>query len=170
MEPIWLSVARAFAGLQEIPGPLSNPLILQWARDLHVEKIYTNDDVAWCALFMNRIMLACQLPLAAGHTGNPYDLLRALSFTDHWGQHLTAPALGCLQVFKRPEGAHVGLYLGESPQAYFVFGGNQSNAVKSTWIEKGRLVANLWPIGLLLPTAAPVLLAANGMPLSRNEA
>ena len=162
-----MSVARAFEGLREIPGPLSNPVILHWAREIGApEGYYTNDDLAWCALFMNRLALACQFPLS----GSGYELLRARSFTS-WGQALAEPALGAWLVFVRPEGGHVGLYLGERADAYRVLGGNTSNQVGAAWIAKSRLIAARWPIGVPWPTSPhAVLLADTGTAPSTNEA
>lgn len=163
-EPIWLSIARAFRGLHEIAGPQSEAIIVQWAKDIEAPG-YTDDDQAWCALFMNRIMKASQLPMA----GEGYDLLRAKTFIS-WGTVLTAPTLGAVLVFSRPEGAHVGLYLGERADAFRVFGGNQGNAVSETWIDKARLSAMRWPPTLPIPEPRRVLLASTGEPLSSNEA
>jgi uncharacterized protein (TIGR02594 family) len=164
-EPSWLSVARAFVGILEIPGPQSNPVILQWGRELKAPD-FTNDDTAWCAVFMNRLCMACQLPVS----GTGFDLLRAKSFLS-WGQHMPAPAMGSFMVFERPQGFHVALYAGERQDAYFVLGGNQGNAVSYTWIEKTRLVGCRWPAAVAMPLQQPpTLLADNGQPLSVNEA
>jgi uncharacterized protein (TIGR02594 family) len=165
-EPLWLSVARAFEGLAEIPGRESNPVILRWARDLGAPEYFNNDDIAWCALFANRLALACQFPLS----GTGYELLRARSFA-FWGRVLPVPALGAWMVFSRPEGAHVGLYLGERAEAYYILGGNTANAVGAAWIAKGRLVATRWPPGVPLPVAPyRIALANDGQPMSTNEA
>ncbi|HYE86361.1 MAG TPA: TIGR02594 family protein [Vicinamibacterales bacterium] len=157
-------MARSFIGIKEIPGAASQPVILQWAKDLKAPD-YTNDDTPWCALFLNRVCLACQLPLS----GSGYELLRAKSFLT-WGQPLSAPALGAVLVFKRPEGFHVGLYVGERADAYCVLGGNQGNSVGLTWIAKDRLEGCRWPADMPLPAPAPVLVADAGVPLSTNEA
>lgn len=162
-EPIWLSVARAFVGISEIPGTVSNQVILQWARDLKAP--YLNDDVAWCALFICRLCLACGLPLP----GSSYDLLRAKSF-EFWGIPASRGP-GAVLVFHRPGGYHVGLYVGERAEAFYVLGGNQSNAVSYTWIEKARLLACRWPSTVPPPPLPrPVLLTSNGQPVSGNEA
>lgn len=163
--PIWLSVAKAFLGLQEIPGPHSNPLILHWAREIHAPAWYEDDDQAWCTVFLNRIFLACQLPLS----GTGFALLRAKSF-ETWGRSLTFPTLGAVLTFSRPEGAHVGLYLGERSDAYRVLGGNQSNAVSEAWILKSRATAIRWPNGVVATPSVPLFLKADGSPLSSNEA
>lgn len=162
-DPIWLSVARSFVGIKEIPGLASQPVIVQWAKDIKAPA-YTDDSIPWCAVFLNRVMLACQLPMA----GIGYDLLRAGSFKG-WGQSLPSPALGAVLVFKRPGGHHVGLYVGERDDAYCVLGGNQSDGVSLAWIAKERLVACRWPEGHMLPMALPVMVASDGQALSANE-
>ena len=162
-DPIWLSVARAFIGLVETPGPASNPVILRWAADIGAPA-YTDDGVAWCAVFVNRILLACGLPLS----GRGYSLLRAGSFRD-WGQDMPlGPAPGAVLVFSRPEGHHVGFYVGEDATRYRVLGGNQIDAVSETWINQLRLVAMRWPDGVERPFVGRVVLTAAGA-TSTNE-
>lgn len=166
MTPIWLSVAAAFLGLREIAGPQSSILILRWVKDIGAPAWFDNDDKPWCALFVNRILLACGLPVA----GKGFDLLRAKSF-ESWGRAQTAPSVGAVLVFTRDGGGHVGFYLGENEHAYLVRGGNQGNAVSDTWISKSRLSAIRWPDGVPLPLEiGPVMLDANGAPVSSNEA
>jgi len=164
-EPIWLSVARAFAGLEEVPGPRSNPVILQMAEDLGIRSIYTNDDTAWCAVFASRIAKACQLPLP----GTGYALLRAKSF-ETWCRPQSLPTLGAWMVFKRDGGYHVGWYLGERADAYRVWGGNQNNTVTAIWKRKTELTACRWPDGHPLPLTGAIWLKDDGAPLSSNEA
>lgn len=164
-EPLWLSVARLTLGVKEIPGVKSELLIMRWAADIGVPSWFNNDDQAWCAVWVNRICLAMQWALS----GKSFDLLRARTF-ETWGQKLTEPALGAVLVFNRPEGAHVGFYVGERADAYRVLGGNQSNAVSETWIAKNRLVAIRWPNGVPLPSSGRVMLNDAGSPLSTNEA
>ena len=151
-------------GITEIPGPASNPIILRWGQEIHAPA-FLNDDVAWCAVYANRLAMACQFPLS----GTGYDLLRARSFVS-WGQRLDYEALGAWMVFGRPEGAHVGLYLGETKNAYRVHGGNTNNRVGVAWVAKSRLIARRWPPGLTLPPVGPVLLSTiSDPPLSSNE-
>ena len=163
--PLWLTVAQAFEGLAEIPGPTSNPVILRWARDIKAPAFFNNDDIAWCAVAMNRLAMALQLPLS----GTGFDLVRARSFAT-WGIALPLPTLGAWMVFSRPEGAHVGLYLGERSDAFLILGGNTRNQFTSAWLKKERLIATRWPVGVPLPTLERVLLTDSGEPVSTNEA
>jgi uncharacterized protein (TIGR02594 family) len=169
-EPIWLSVAFMLEGIQEIPGPQSHPLIMKWVRDIGAPKWYDNDDKAWCAILPNRVLLACQLPMArhpdlAKRDG--YDLLRAATF-EHYGQQLTDPTYGCILTFRRPGGDHVGFYLGESATAYYVYGGNQSNKIGRTWIAKDRCTSIRYPPGVTVPLNGRVHITQSGQ-LSTNE-
>ena len=163
-EPFWLSVGRAFIGLAEVPGAASSPVIAHWARDIGAPAWYDDDDKPWCAVFLNRVMLACQLPMS----GTGFELLRAASF-ESWGVP-TTPRLGAILVFARPEGRHVGLYCGETDTAYHVLGGNQGNAVSLAWIDKARLSACRWPSGLEVDTPRLMITDAGTVEVSQNEA
>lgn len=170
--PIWLSVALMLEGVQEIPGPKSHPLIMKWAKDIGAPKWFDNDDLAWCAIVPNRVLMACQLPMARhidAAKRDGFDLLRAATF-ETYGQMLLEPTLGCLLTFSRPAGHHVGWYLGESHDAYYVYGGNQSNAIGKSWILKERCTSKRWPTDIPVPANGRVLLNVSGQPISTDEA
>ena len=83
-------------------------------------------------------------------------------------------ALGDVLVFWRGASSgfngHVGLYVGEDPQAFHVLGGNQSDGVTITRIAKERCIAVRRPTYRKAPaTAKPIQLAATGT-ISNNEA
>lgn len=82
------------------------------------------------------------------------------------------PSFGAVLVFwrgsRRGWKGHVGFYVGEDATHYHVLGGNQSNAVTITRIAKTRLLAARWP-GDIPHEAAPILLTANGVPVTHNE-
>lgn len=163
-DPAWLAAARRHLGLRELPGPGSNPEIVEWAKAEGgwVAEYYKGDDIPWCALFV------CHCLREAG-VQDPATLAAA-DFAA-WGQPLArgAVAPGAVLVFKRPGGGHVGFYVGERPDAYRVLGGNQSDAVTETWVARERLYAVRWPGEVAAPVPRPVLLAADGAPLSTNE-
>lgn len=167
-EPVWLREARRFMGLKEIPGPASNTTILGWAKAIGgwIASYFNNDDIPWCGLFMAHIMGAT-LPdelLPA----NPLSAKAWATF----GRQLNVPSVGCVLVFAREGGGHVGLYVGETMTAYRVLGGNQSNSVSLTWVAKERLVDGgiRWPSTVTPPLAIRVMLKSDGAPLSKNEA
>ncbi len=121
-----------------------------------------DDATPWCGTFVAHCMTS------AGLTAPPI-AVRASSWST-WGSNLRADrlALGAVLVFQRPGGGHVGLYVGEDRDCYHVLGGNQSDTVNITRIDKGRCVARRWPKGVPV-TGSPVWVAGTGN-ISKNEA
>lgn len=165
-EPVWQREARRFMGLKEVSGAKSNPVIIGWAKALGgwIANYFTDDDIPWCGLFMAHIMGAT-LPKEL-LPSNPLSALAWGSF----GRRLPTPALGAVLTFKRNGGGHVGLYVGETSKAYRVLGGNQTNSVSLTWIDKERLDAIRWPSTVTLPLGGRIQLKPDGAPLSTDEA
>ncbi len=164
-EPAWMREARRFMGLKEIAGAKSDPIIISWAKKLGgwITDYYTNDDIAWCGLFMAHC-IGSTLP--GEHL--PANPLGALNWST-FGHALTPPAPGAILTFHRTGGGHVGLYVGEDKTAYHVLGGNQSNSVSITRVEKARLEDARWPITGDAPVPGRVYLTPGGE-LSKNEA
>lgn len=162
----WLAIARRYIGTREIPGPQSNPTILGWAKAIGgwVASWYRNDDTPWCALYVNAVLQQAGLPMS----GTGAALVRAKSFLDY-GTPLEEPALGCILVFDRAGGGHVGFYVGETLKAYRVLGGNQSNTVNEAWLAKDRCVAMRWPPGVPCPSIGRKWLRPTDESLSTNE-
>ena len=166
-------------GVQEIKGAKSNPEILKFAEELNIADIYKNDDTSWCALAHNAIAQRAGKPIY-GYT-DKYDLLRALAFRQQgvtinkkdWVVVATDEAeLGDTLIFKRPEGGHIGIYIGENNTHFYVMGGNQNNMYSFTRIAKQRLVAVRRPA---YPIAKPAtvkkyFLNDSGVPVTTNEA
>lgn len=142
--PYWMTIARRYLGLTEVPGPAANPTLLDMAKNLGgwVAQFFVSDETPWCALFVNRVLQEAGLSLS-GRAGS-VDLVRARSFATY-GIPLEVPCLGAILVFERQGGGHVGFYVGETLKAYRVLGGNQSNSVNETWIAKDRCIAVRWP-------------------------
>jgi hypothetical protein len=109
------------------------------------------------------------MPMAR-HPTKPdgYDLLRAKTF-EWYGTELTEPTLGCILTFHRPQGDHIGFYLGESKDAFYVYGANQGNTVKATWILKERNTSMRWPPGVPLVSTGRIMLTMTGQTVSVNE-
>ncbi|WP_411037696.1 TIGR02594 family protein [Shinella sp. BYT-45] len=165
-EPVWMREARRHMGLREIAGKGSNATIMSWAKRLGgwVASFFTDDDIPWCGLAV-AAWIAITLPKEA-LPANPLGALNWKKF----GIGLSTPALGAVLVFTRSGGGHVGLYVGEDNTHFHVLGGNQSNSVSITRIEKGRLVAVRWPSTGGNPAGGRVHLSSKGVPVTRNEA
>ena len=127
--------ARALYGITETPGAASTAQIMAWAREVGLEKTYPNDGIAWCGLFM---------AVVAKRAG--WDVVAGPLWARNWANfgrrvEAEAAALGDVLVFNRDGGGHVGLYVGEDDACFHVMGGNQSDAVTITRIQKSRLIA-----------------------------
>lgn len=165
-QPPWIVKAGEYLGVHEVVGPGSHPDIMRWAKNQAgwIANYFKDDDTPWCALFVNGVLQECGIPGT--------NSLAAASFCT-WGQPMADPSYGCILVFSRPGGNHVGFYLGERADAYRVRGGNQGNAVKDEWIPKARLRKGdgiRWVPGVDLPFPSPVILTSDGQPASLNEA
>jgi uncharacterized protein (TIGR02594 family) len=168
VSPSWLEVATTYLGTQEVVGKGSNPKILAMVARVAVgpfkwiKSFFTDDDIPWCALFVN----SCLAEAGVSGTGS----LAARSF-EAYGRQLVAPRYGCILVFKRKGGGHVGFYVGETADGKLlrVRGGNQNNSVNDTWIQRDRLTSMRWPAGPDLPVSEPVVLSDDGQPVSVDE-
>lgn len=121
-----------YYGINEIKGKANNAVIMSWAKDVGVEKVYTSDEVAWCGLFVAKVVQK------AGF--KPVDSpLWALNWKK-FGTDQKVAMLGDVLVFTRDGGGHVGFYVGEDSNYYHVLGGNQSDSVNITRIAKSRCV------------------------------
>lgn len=176
--PKMITEGMKLLGIQEIKGAKSNPEILKFAAEIGVQNIYKNDDTSWCAVAHNAV--AQRAGKKIGGYKDTYDLLRALAFqrqgvdlnADDWDVVPIGQAmLGDTLIFKRPEGGHVGLYIGESATHYYVMGGNQNNMYSFTRIAKGRLVAVRRPQYSAAPVSVKKYqLNDTGVPVTTNEA
>lgn len=123
------------------------------------------DATAWCGALEAHIMRAT-LP----GVKIPESYLSARSWKDFGVK--CAPQLGAVMVFWRgsPTGwqGHVANYVSESASAYKVRGGNQSDRVSDTWIEKRRLIDARWPSGFPM-TGKEIIETKTGV-VSVNEA
>lgn len=164
--PKMVSCALKYYGTLEKPGKGNNATIMKWADQVGVARIgykYTADEVPWCGLFMAVVALEAGKPIPKGP-------LYALNW-GAFGVKSAEPSLGDVLVFKRNGGGHVGLYIGEDDICYHVLGGNQSDSVSITRINKNRLfTCRRPPFKIAMPASVkPYLLKATGN-ISKNEA
>jgi len=156
--PKLVQAGLQYLGLHEIPGSRSNPVILDMARGLGLEHIYSNDDTEWCALFVNHLIRITQKPMI-NTKGDRWNLLRA-RWLLNWG-HPVAPGderLGDVAVFERGHGAgHVFINIAQTPLSYLGLGGNQANQVSFAEINRLRLLGMRRFYQLGLPGSAQII-------------
>jgi uncharacterized protein (TIGR02594 family) len=132
--PQILVQAKMLLGTKEIAGSVHSNIIMSWAKSLGLEKIYTADEIAWCGLMM---AIVCERADVKTNL-TPKEALWALNWSK-FGTKQSVAMLGDILTFKRNGGGHVGIYVGEDNTCYHILGGNQSNMVCITRIEKSRL-------------------------------
>lgn len=156
-EPRWLTLARAEIGVVEVPGPKSNPKIVQYAKESGSPWV-ADDAVPWCSSFVGAMLAR------AGFKGT--NSMRARSW-EVWGDRLDRPMLGAIGVKRRQGGqpwqGHVGFVVAANPSFVWLVGGNQNNAVNIAAFSRHQFTAFRWPPGEPLTVASlPSVLAAGG--------
>lgn len=138
--PKMVAVALQYIGVREIPGLKSNPVIMGMAKELGIKTIYTNDDIAWCAVFMNFVIKMAGKPLV-NIKGNKYNLMRA-KWLLNWGEEVSVEdaMFGDLVIIDRDGGGHVCLWIADTGASFFGFGGNQSNRTSFAEFPKSRIL------------------------------
>jgi len=160
--PRHLLKAVELYGVTESVGSKNNPVILGWAKETNLDKVYKADSTPWCGLYISVVMFRALRPVVE----NP---LWALNWND-FGVKVNQAMLGDVLTFTRKSGGHVGLYVGEDGNAYHVLGGNQADKVSIVRIAKGRLSEIRRPQYTSQPTnVRKIILSGNGA-LSNNEA
>ena len=150
--------ALALYGVIETPGSKSNPVIVNWAKEAKnkSDEWYNADSIPWCSLFM--IVVAQR----ADKDSTMVDL-SALSWRK-FGREIPIKdaALGDVLVFTRKGGGHVGIYVGEDPNFFYVLGGNQSDRVNIAKIAKSRCTAVRRPIYNIQPESVKKIVVTDG--------
>lgn len=147
-EPSWLVAARKMIGQREIKGVNHNPLIVSWWKAIKRGGIKT-DEVPWCAAFVGAMLESVGLMSSRFESAKSYLT---------WGTKLSAPEVGCIVVFQRDGGGHVGFVVGKDANGnLLVLGGNQGDAVNIKAFTRDRVVGYRWP------TAVPV--QASSLPI-----
>ncbi len=136
----WMVTAQSLIGTKEDLRPRkNNNIILTWAKKIGgwISSYYNEDSIPWCGLFVGHCM-------AANGIKPPEKLLAALEWKS-FGVVLKEPCYGCVMVFRRTGGGHVGFYMGEDKNTYHILGGNQSDSVSIARVAKSQYVAARWP-------------------------
>lgn len=165
--PVMIKKALELFDTQEITGKSNNLDIMNWAKEIggNVNQIYIADEIPWCGLFMalvakRSLKQVVKDPLWALNWGN-------------FGKYTDVAMLGDVLVFTRiaqgKKAGHVGLYVGEDDLCFHVLGGNQSDKVCITRIEKNRLYVSRRPNYNIQPSNVRKIILKNSGEVSSNE-
>ena len=157
-EPIWLTEARRYLGLCEIPGSAHAAEILaMWDK---IKRGGINDDeTPWCAAFVGSCLENVNIKSTRFESAKSYM---------NWGLPLDAPLLGCIVVFGRSGGGHVAFNVGLTKAADPVcLGGNQGNKVSIATFPRSRVLGYRWPVGFDIGEPPPII---DGSAESKSEA
>lgn len=135
-EPYWLTIARHHLGTAEIPGKETAPQIAKWLRELRAW--WSDDETPWCGTFVGAVMRESSIA-PARHWYRAKDWL-------NWGVPLDDAAPGCVVVYDRAGGGHVGFAVAlDVSGRILTLGGNQGNRVSIAPFERWRVLGYRWP-------------------------
>lgn len=155
----WVEEANRHIGLKEIKGFATNLTIKAWLVDL--KAWWTDDEKPWCGALIAHCFKLAGIPL-------PRHWYRALDWLN-WGIEIQSPCLGCVVVFSRLGGGHVGFVVGLDKQGrLMVLGGNQGDKVSIVPFDKYRVAGYRMPLGNWPRKALPIL--SSNLSNSKNEA
>jgi uncharacterized protein (TIGR02594 family) len=151
VKPSWLVEAEKYIGLKEISGPKNNSTVVDFWKRIHLSGI-SNDEVPWCSAFVGAVLE--NVGMKSTRSGLAKSYL-------NWGIALKTPVLGCIVVFTRKGGGHVGFVVGKDKNGnLYVLGGNQSDAVNIKLFKTDNVVGYRWPSVDIKSTDLPVLVSA----------
>lgn len=157
-EPLWLTEARKHIGVREIPGVNHHHLIVAMWKAIKRGGI-RDDETPWCAAFVGFCLEG------AGIVSSRFESAKSYMT---WGRALPGPVHGCIVVFTRQGGGHVGFFTGADREGrLLVLGGNQGNEVNIRAFPRDRVSGYRWPLAVPLPDTA---LAIGEAPATTGEA
>lgn len=129
----WTKIAIREIGVREFYGNADNPRIRQYLRSTEHLSDYakSNDETYWCSSFVNWCVEK------SGIEGTNSAWARHWL---NWGTPITKPFRGCIVIFKRGTGGHVGFYIKETKTSIYVLGGNQDDEVNIKRYSKSNLL------------------------------
>jgi len=158
-DPAWLVEGLKYLGVREIPGVNHHPLILRMWKAIKRGGIQ-DDETPWCAAFVGFCLENVGIRSSRFESAKSY-----LS----WGVPLDKPVRGCVAVFTRDGGGHVGFVTGlDHAGRPLVLSGNHGNEVNIRMFPLDRLSGYRYPQGVPLPDAPG--LATGTAPATVGEA
>lgn len=159
-KPLWIIEAQRHIGLKEIKGSKHNNFIIVWLKSL--KAWWSDDETPWCGTFVAHCMKTANCVL-------PKYWMRAKDWLN-WGKIIDKPFVGCIVVFERQGGGHVGFIVGrDENNNLMVLGGNQGDSVKISPFSVDRVLGYRWPNEYQLPIAKDLPIIKSDGLLSKNE-
>lgn len=158
----WIAEAKSVFGLHEIKDKAA----LQKYLKSDGKTLGDPTALPWCGDFVETVIKNSipKEPLPGALGKNPYWARNWLLF----GKDVK-PCYGCVLVFERDGGGHVGFAVGENDIDFFVLGGNQGNSVSVTRLDKKRLLGARWPSTISTATKVLPKIIAGNTPKTTNE-
>lgn len=155
----WVDEAYKHIGLKEIKGVKHNLTIKKWLSELRAW--WSDDETPWCGTFAAHCIKSAGYPL-------PKHWYRAKDWLN-WGVAITKPCFGCIVVFERAGGGHVGFVVGkDKSNRLMVLGGNQGDAVSIAPFDVSRVAGYRMPASV--PSGKPLPIIVSELQSSKNEA
>ena len=156
----WVAAARKYIGVSEIPGVEHSPVIVGWLKNLKAQ--WFDDEVPWCGTFV----AACMSEAGIAPAQFWY---RARDWLN-WGLKIDDPITGCVVVYERKGGGHVGFAVGKDKAGNIMtLGGNQGDKVSIRPFAVSRALGYRWPASEVVVYAPLLTLDSDGT-VSTNEA
>lgn len=142
----WIKTARSYVGLKENKEKnKSNPEIMKMFNKMGTyngehKNWFDDDSTPWCGTFVGYC-------LGENKRYVVKNWFRALAWADSKTMlKLDKPAYGCIVVFNRSGGGHVGFCVGvDKNDNLMILGGNQGDEVNIKAFKKDRVVGYFWP-------------------------
>ncbi|WP_426575345.1 TIGR02594 family protein (plasmid) [Xenorhabdus stockiae] len=135
--PKWIKEGYKYIGVREIKGDQHHPHILQWWKEIKRGGI-RDDETPWCAAYVGAMFERVGIRSSRFESAKSYLA---------WGMPLKAPCYGCVAVFTRQGGGHVGFVVGVAENGdLMVLGGNQSDEVNIRSFPRSRVSGYRWPV------------------------
>lgn len=156
----WIEEAEKHIGLSEIKGSMHNAKIVEWL--IKLKAWWRDDETPWCGVFVAHCIKTAGYDL-------PKHWYRAKDWLN-WGVKVSTPLYGCVVIFERQSGGHVGFVVGKDKKGrLMVLGGNQGDKVSIAPFDPARVSGYRMPVGYKYNLAALPLIDSSATS-SSNEA
>lgn len=155
----WLEEAKKEIGVSEHTVIGSKAVDQMWRDSKMSGLVGTAKTVPWCSGFVNAMLERSGIRSTRSDSSKSYI---------DYGIKLSEPKYGCIVVFSRSGGGHVGFCVGKTKDGnLLILGGNQSDAVNIKSFPTDRVIAYRYPdVGFIDNRLLPI--GEAGMSIKEN--